>query len=101
MNELEIAVSLAVLVITYTSSVGAMVLWLANKFRQLEKLIYKEMEMVRKENMSLRRDMDRRIEGLGLRLQRLELRLFGFTQTPVDEPPYTRVDQFRDPRQSP
>lgn len=89
MNQWETWVSLGVLVVTYTGSVIGMSLWLANKFRSLEGLIYKELGRVR-------RLTDVRLEALGLRLQRLELRVFGFTSAPADEAPYKSADQSHD-----
>jgi hypothetical protein len=97
MTQWEVVVSLAVLVITYTSSIGAMVLWLANKFRQLEQLIYKEIHQLRREAQGARREYEQRLEGMGLRIQRIELRVFGFTKHPADEGPGISSGQIDDP----
>lgn len=62
-------------VITWTGSVIALVLWLVGKFRHLEKAIYKESQ---KHKTSL--------TNLTTRVQRLEIKLFGFTPVTFDLP---------------
>lgn len=99
MSQWEIAVSVATLVVTYTASIVGMILWLSNKFRQLERLIFKEIGWLRKDAMEARRMYEKRLEGIGLRLQRVELRVFGFTKSPADEPPYTHDIQSDDQEQ--
>lgn len=56
------------------SIIGGMI-WLNTKFRSLEKSIYREDEKHRQKN-------DEEFEDHKLRIQRLELRVFGFTETP-------------------
>ena len=50
-------------------------LWLESRFRKLERLIYVEMDKHRRED-------DEKFDRLGVKVQRLELKEFGFTQTP-------------------
>lgn len=59
----------------WTVSVIAAAFWLAGKFRELEKTIYREMEKHRQED-------DRQFSDLRRRTQRLELNAFGFTHNP-------------------
>jgi len=48
--------------------------WLEFRFRQIEKLIYREMHSIRKETSE-------NFDDHSTRLQRAELKLFGFTNT--------------------
>lgn len=57
---------------TWTGSVIALVMWLTGKFRSLERTIYHEMDKHRRED-------DRQFGSQGTRIQRLEIRAFGFT----------------------
>lgn len=59
-------------IITWTTTVVAMVLWLNGKFQYLEKTIYREMEKHRRED-------DAQFRAIGTRIQRMELKVFGFT----------------------
>ena len=47
-------------------------LWLESRFRRLERLIYIEMDKHRRED-------DEKFDRLGVKVQRLELKEFGFT----------------------
>lgn len=58
--------------ILWTSSVVSLVLWLTNKFRGLERLFYSKMD-------EHRRDDDRQFTKHNIRIQRLEIKNFGFT----------------------
>lgn len=60
--------------VLWTSSVIAGMVWLNAKFRNVERAIYREDEKHRTTN-------DARFNDLLLRVQRLELRVFGFTET--------------------
>lgn len=57
-------------IIVWTSSVVAMVSWLAGKFRSVEVLIYREGEKINK-----------RVDRHVVRLQRLEAKTFGVTHS--------------------
>lgn len=59
-------------VITWTTSIVLLVLWLTNKFRSLEKALYREMDKHRRED-------DVQFNGHSRKLQRLEIKVFGFT----------------------
>lgn len=61
-------------VLTYTVSIIALVNWLNGKFREVEKLIYRETQKHRREN-------DDELEDHAIRIQRLELKAFGFTNS--------------------
>ncbi len=67
---LVLAILGAVLVWT-TSVIGGMI-WLNGKFRNIEKAIYRESE-------KLRREYDGKFNGHNTRIQRLEIKAFGFT----------------------
>lgn len=62
--------------ITWTGSVVSLVMWLTGRFRTLEKIIYQEMDRHRRED-------DVQFRAHGTKIQRLELKAFGFTQSPV------------------
>lgn len=59
-------------VITWTASVISLVVWLTGKFRSLEKVIYREMDKHRRED-------DDQFKIQGTKIQRLEIKAFGFT----------------------
>lgn len=59
-------------VLTWTGSIIALVIWLTGKFRELEKLVYREGDKHRRED-------DIRFRLHGTKIQRLELKAFGFT----------------------
>lgn len=61
--------------VIWTTSIIGGVIWLNTKFRSVERAIYREDERHRKTN-------DARFNDLLLRVQRLELRVFGFTEAP-------------------
>lgn len=60
--------------IVWTTSVITLSMWLASKFRFLESTIYREMDKHRKED-------DRQFNYQGRRIQRVELKVFGFTHS--------------------
>lgn len=64
--------------ITWTVTVVSLVIWLTGKFSSLEKVIYREMDKHRTED-------DRQFRAIGTKVQRLELRAFGFTGAPATE----------------
>lgn len=70
-------------IVTWTTSVILLVLWLTGKFRGLEKALYREMDKHRRED-------DRMFDGHQTRIQRLELKTFGFAVT-GDPPPADRL----------
>lgn len=73
--------------LTWTASVISLIIWLTGKFRSLEKLIYRELQKHQEEDT-------RQFHDLGTKVQRLELRLFGFTVSPPAEiPPIPMVDE--------
>lgn len=62
-------------VLTWTASIVSLVMWLTGKFRSLEAAIYRE------------------TNRLGTRVQRLELKVFGFThsgESSLTDPPKLR-----------
>jgi len=59
--------------IAATASGGG--IWLTSQFRRIEKTIYREMDKHRRED-------DARFHDQGVRLQRVELKAFGFTKAP-------------------
>lgn len=61
--------------VLWTSSIIGGMVWLNAKFRNVEKAIYREDERHRTRN-------DAEFEETKLRIQRLELRIFGFTEAP-------------------
>ncbi len=65
--------------IVYTGSVISLVMWLNNKFRALEKTFYKELDRRRIVN-------DGKFFQLGTKIQRLEIKAFGFTGPTLIEP---------------
>lgn len=62
-------------IIVYTTSVVAMVSWLNTKFRTLEQTMYKEFDKRREAN-------DRKFGYVLTKIQRLNLKIFGFTENP-------------------
>jgi hypothetical protein len=58
-------------IMVWTSSIVGAVLWLSGKFRGVEQTIYKEMD-------KLRREVEARHYNINTRIQRLEIKLFGF-----------------------
>lgn len=67
-------------VLTWTGSIIALVIWLTTKFRDLEKLVYREGDKHRREDAV-------QFKLHGTKIQRLELKAFGFTgPTQIDEP---------------
>lgn len=94
MSQFELNVALATLLIVYTSSVVGLVLWLSNKFRAMERTFYRELA---KHN----RQADDIFATYGLRIQRLELRTFGFTEVPSSQRPSNIVTPSSDRSQQP
>lgn len=68
-------VSTLAVMATIAGAAGGSMLWLESRFRSMEKLIYREME-------KHRQDDDTKFSNHGTRIQRLELKEFGFTQIP-------------------
>ena len=64
---------------TVASAAGLSMLWLSAQFRRLERLIYIEMD-------KHRRDDDVQFDDHGRRIQRLELKSFGFTNSGTQQP---------------
>lgn len=79
MSDPSLAMAIVGFMLTWTVSIISLVMWLTGKFRDLEKIIYREMDKHRTED-------DRQFRAIGTRVQRLELRAFGFTGTPATEP---------------
>ncbi len=71
-----LGLSLVGFMLTWTTSVVLLATWLAGKFRGLEKIIYHEMEKHRVED-------DRQFRTLSTKIQRLEIKAFGFTESPL------------------
>lgn len=69
-----LTVSIIGALILWTTTVASLALWLAGKFRQLEQLIYREMSKHQHED-------DQQFRRHELRLQRLELKAFNFTES--------------------
>lgn len=65
--------------LTWTLTIIGFAAWLGEKFRVLERTIYREMDKHRRED-------DRQFNQQGTKLQRLELKVFGFTNHPVSDP---------------
>ena len=87
MNEvttLVFAIFSAVLVWT-TSVIGGMI-WLNGKFRSLENTIYRELE-------KMRREYELRLFSHNARIQRLEIKAFGFTGGNGNDPTLIQVDE--------
>ena len=61
-------------IITWTGSVVSLVVWLTGRFRSIEKVIYHEMDKHRRED-------DRQFNEHATKIQRLELKAFGFTMS--------------------
>lgn len=73
MNEVaQLVLAIIGSIIVWTTSIVGGVIWLTGKFRALEKIIYREMDKHRKED-------DVHFYAHGTRLQRLEIKAFGFT----------------------
>lgn len=72
-------------VITYTAGVVAICMYISAGFRKLEKTFYREMDKHRAED-------DRQFDFHKRQIQRLELKVFGFTPV-VWEGPGTNADQ--------
>ena len=75
MNE-SISLGLAIFgaVLIWTTSIIGGIIWLGVKFRDVEKTIYREM-------YKLRREYEIKYYTHNTRIQRLEIRAFGFTTT--------------------
>lgn len=66
-------------ILTWTASVISLVIWLTGKFRSLEKSFYTELDRRRTSN-------DLRFEKITTRVQRLEIKAFGFTPVDLNPP---------------
>lgn len=62
-------------ILTWTVTIASLVYWLTSKFRFLEGIIYREMDKHRREDDAL-------FKNQGTRIQKLELKAFGFTKHP-------------------
>lgn len=72
MNEsLTVTLALFGAILTWTTTVVGLVVWLNGKFRYVEKTIYREMDKHRGED-------DRQFEDLRTRALRLEIKTFGY-----------------------
>lgn len=78
-GSLELMVIIIGALITWTGSVISLVIWLTSKFRYLEQTIYREMDKHRRED-------DKQFDDHGRKIQRLELRAFGFSGPVAVEP---------------
>ncbi len=65
--------------LTWTITMVSLASWLSGKFRDLERLVYREMDKHRRED-------DRQFHRHGVKIQRLELKTFGFTGNGGEEP---------------
>ncbi len=81
MQESTASLTLAILsaLLIYTGSVISLVLWLSNRFRALERTLYKELD--RRRTLS-----EGKFFQLGTKIQRLEIKAFGFTGPALLEP---------------
>lgn len=70
-----LTIAIVGIVITYTASIVSLVLWLAGKFRSLEKMFYQELSAHREED-------NERFKEQHDRLYKVELNVFGFTKIP-------------------
>lgn len=73
MNAELLTLTLAILGVTgaWTASVAALALWLAGRFRELEKLIYREIHEHKEQTDAKLKDHENRIS-------RLEIKTYGF-----------------------
>lgn len=69
----DLVVAIFGAVMVWTSSIIGGIIWLSAKFRGLEKTIYREMD-------KLRRESNTRFYSHDTRIQRLEIKTFGFTK---------------------
>lgn len=76
MNHDTAMLALAILIALggWTATVAGLVLWLAGRFRSLERLIYQQVNRLRDRH-------ERKMELMARRLMRLEMRVFGHTET--------------------
>lgn len=70
---------------TWTVTVALLVLWLANRFRSLEALIYAEMTKLRREVGKEVEAVERRMGLIERQVHRLQLKVFGFAPLAMDE----------------
>lgn len=80
-----IALSVLGAIGTWTVTVALLVLWLANRFRSLEALIYAEMTKLRKEVGKDFEVVERRMGLIERQVHRLQLKVFGFAPLAMDE----------------
>lgn len=74
---------------TWTVTVALLVLWLANRFRAVESLIYTELRKHKHEH-------ENRIRLIERQLHRLQIKVFGFAPLAIDE----LVDRLDDTSES-
>lgn len=72
---IQLIIAIASFAILWTTSAVLVVVWLESRFRRVESTIYREMAK------HIAEDEDR-FGDYGLRVQKLELKNFGFTQSP-------------------
>lgn len=82
MGEPSVVVAIASFLVIYGATVASLVTWLSNKFRHLERTFYRELSAHNKHYEGI-------VAAHGLRIQRLELKAFGFTEAPSTLPPIT------------
>lgn len=70
-----LVVAIITLLIVWTTTVVGVVIWLSSKFRNLEVLLYRELN-------KHRREIDLTLNDHQRRLQILELKGFGYTKAP-------------------
>ncbi len=87
MTTFELDVAIGTLVVVYTSSIIGLVMWLSNKFRAVERIFYRELSGYKARS-------DHNFLAYGLRIQRLELKAFGFTESPPTELPTLNKNGF-------
>lgn len=78
MTDPSVLLTIIGVVFTYTITVVGLVNWLNGKFRSLEKLLYHELE-------KHRREYDKQLNNIGIRLLRMEIAKTGITHTPASE----------------
>lgn len=71
----QIVIAIASFAMVWTSSIIAGVIWLESRFRRVEGIFYKELD-------SHKTEVDEKFANHSQRVQRLELKAFGFTKTP-------------------
>jgi hypothetical protein len=70
---------------TWTITVALLVLWLANRFRSIERLIYVEKEKALGDFEREVIRVDNRLRHIERQIHRLQLKVFGFAPLSMDE----------------